>query len=123
MKLVKIFDQEGMVMPTGRTTRVLVGDNGAVKGHYFCQGYVVLEPNGSIPLHNHEMEETYTVLSGKGIIKEGQEEREISGGSMVLIPSGEDHFLLNTGEEKMHMMFVYAPYQIADHWQEELDAK
>ena len=42
---------------------------------------------------------------------------------MVLIPPGEDHSLHNTGSEDMHMMFVYAPYQIADHWQEELANK
>jgi len=123
MNFVKIFDQKGMVMPTGRTTRVLVGDNGAVKGRYFCQGYVVIQPNGSIPLHKHEMEETYTVFSGKGVIRVGKEEREINGGNMVLIPPGEDHSLHNTGSEDMHMMFVYAPYQIADHWQEELANK
>ena len=120
MKHVQIFEQEGIVMPSGRTTRVLVGDNGAVKGKYFCQGYVVIVPGGSIPLHDHEMEETYTILRGKGLMQVGDEQQHVEEGSLVLIPAYANHALTNTGDTDMHMMFVYAPYQIADHWEEEL---
>ncbi len=40
-------------------------------------------------------------------------------GDCVFIPAGQSHALRNTGDEEMHMMFVYAPDIIVDHWAQE----
>jgi quercetin dioxygenase-like cupin family protein len=115
-----IQDIPGTEFPSGRKTRVAVGSNGAVQGSYFCQGFVSIRLGGSVPLHNHAMEETYTILKGQGLVNVNGEEQAVTQGDLVLIPSGQNHALFNTGTEEMQMMFVYAPPSVAEHWQQEL---
>ena len=42
MEKVNIWDIEGTEFPAGRRTRVILGQNGAMEGSKFCQGYVCL---------------------------------------------------------------------------------
>jgi len=120
MRLIDIMALQGMHMPSGRATRVLIGENGALAGQHFCQGYVVIKPGGSIPLHHHQMEETYTVLTGCGKITVNEQEAQIHAGQLAHILPGETHSVVNDGKEDLHLMFVYSPYLVADHWAEEL---
>lgn len=121
MNKFNIFDDiEGMDFPlVKRRTRVMYGENGAVNGEYFCQGYVVIQPGGSIPLHNHETIETYTILKGHGQITIGEETAGVKPGDSAYIDKFVSHGLFNDGGEEMHMMFVYAPKMIAEHWAQE----
>lgn len=119
MKKINIFDIKGMEFPAGRLTRVMLGDNGAIRGEPFCQGYVVVYPKGSVPEHAHETVETYTILKGEGIMTIGDERQVVKFGDMVYIDKNLKHSLTNTGEEDMHMMFVYAPNEVVDHWAQE----
>lgn len=121
MKKFNIFeDIEGMEFPlVKRRTRVMYGENGAIDGEYFCQGYVVIQPGGSIPIHDHETIETYTILKGHGKITIGDETQEVKPGDSAYIDSMLPHGLFNDGDEEMHMMFVYAPKMIVDHWAKE----
>ena len=119
MEKVNIFDIEGTVFPAGRRTRVILGQNGALPGEKFCQGYVVIEPQGRIPEHEHETVESYTILSGTRGTTVAGETQAVGPGDCVFIPSGKPHALVNTGEGQMHMMFVYAPSVIVDHWAQE----
>ena len=119
MDKINIFDIEGMEFPAGRRTRVILGQNGAIRGEKFCQGFVVIYPGGGIPEHNHETVESYTILKGSGVIEIDGEPERVQEGDFVFISSGKSHSLSNTGEEDMHMMFVYAPDIIVDHWAQE----
>ncbi len=120
MKRVDIFKEiEGTEFPAGRRTRVVIGENGAIDGEYFCQGYVVIYPGGAIPLHDHVTVETYTIISGAGEITVDGETEPIGAGECVYIDSGKSHGLVNTGNADMHLMFVYAPKMIAEHWAQE----
>ncbi len=123
MNKVNIFDIQGMEFPAGRRTRVMLGENGAINGEYFCQGYVVLYPCGCVPEHEHATVETYTVLQGTGVITVDGESQPMGPGDMVYIESGKPHSLINTGDTDMHMMFVYAPKMIVDHWAKESDGE
>lgn len=118
MEMHNVFELEGMQFPS-RKTRVMVGANGSVRGEHFCQGYVVIEQGGSIPLHAHETVETYTIIEGKGRITVDSESREMSKGDFVYIERNKSHTLSNIGDGELHMMFVYAPSVVADHWAEE----
>ena len=73
MEKVNIWDVEGMDFPAGRRTRVLIGQNGAIQGERFCQGYVVIYKDGGIPEHIHETVESYTILKGEGEMTVGEE--------------------------------------------------
>ena len=123
MKKFNLFEIEGMEFPAGRRTRVMLGDNGAEKSEYFCQGYVVIYPGGSVPLHDHETVESYTILKGNGEMTVGDETLPARPGDCVYVDRMLPHSLVNTGTEDMHMMFVYAPNQIVDHWAQEMSGE
>jgi mannose-6-phosphate isomerase-like protein (cupin superfamily) len=126
------FDKRGMQMtvrnmkaidhmefPAGRKTRVMIGQNGSIPGEGFCQGYVEIHPGGSIPLHNHETVESYTILQGTGLMRIEEESMEMKPGDFVFIEKNKHHSLENTGNTELCMMFVYAPQIIVDHWSKE----
>jgi len=119
MEKVNIFSIEGTEFPAGRRTRVIIGQNGAITGEKFCQGYVMIHPDGRIPEHEHETVESYTILKGCGEMTVDGETQQVKPGDCVFVPSMKPHALHNTGEEEMHMMFVYAPSIIVDHWAQE----
>ena len=119
MKKVNLFELEGTEFPAGRRTRVILGENGAINGDYFCQGYVVIYPHGSVPLHEHVTVESYTILQGTGEMTVDGETQPVKPGDVVYMESGKPHSLKNTGDTDMHMMFVYAPKMIVDHWAQE----
>ena len=119
MEKVHIFDLEGTRFPAGRRTRVVIGQNGAITGDKFCQGYVVIDQNGKNPEHEHETVESYTIIKGTGLMTVDGETQAIGPGDCVFIPSMEKHALVNTGSEDMHMIFVYAPSVIVHHWAQE----
>ena len=119
MEKVCIWDIEGTEFPAGRRTRVILGQNGALKGEKFCQEYVVIYKDGSIPEHDHETVESYTILSGTGLMEVDGEIEPVKEGDCVFIPAWKKHALKNTGDEELHLMFVYAPSIIVDHWAQE----
>ena len=47
------------------------------------------------------------------------EKQPVKEGDYIFIPSNLKHSLYNTGEEELHMMFVYAPGIVVDHWAKE----
>jgi quercetin dioxygenase-like cupin family protein len=123
MEIKNMYELPYMTFPTGRNTRVMIGQNGAVKGRHFCQGFVDIFEGGSIPEHKHETVETYTILEGCGLFTIDGESYEMKKGDYVFIDSNQTHSLLNTGKTNLHMMFVYAPQIVVDHWAEELQEK
>jgi quercetin dioxygenase-like cupin family protein len=122
---VNIFDDiEGTEFPQGRRTRVIIGENGAIKNTDFAQGYVVIYPKGYVALHDHENVESYTILEGTGEMTVDDETVPVKKGDVVFIESGQKHMLKNTSDkENMAMMFVYSPGNIVDHWEQEMDGR
>lgn len=112
-------DIEGIEFPAGRRGRVMYGENGKVNGEYFCQGYSVVYPGGGIPVHQHETIETYTILSGTGEMYVDGETQPLKAGDSIYIDRNLPHGLKNTGDSDMHVMYVYAPKMIVDHWAQE----
>lgn len=120
MKKFNIFeDIEGVEFPAGRRGRVMYGENGKIDGEYFCQGYSVVYPGGGIPVHHHETVETYTILCGTGEMYVDGETAPLKAGDSVYIDRNLPHGLKNTGDGDMHVMYVYAPKMIVDHWAQE----
>lgn len=122
MKLVKLSEIKGEKFPAGRWTRVITG-KGKIEPERFMMGYVVIYPGGKVPLHEHENEEVYTVLKGKGEMHIGDEVQEVEAISSVYIPPNQPHSLVNSGDEDLEMMFVYAPATVVDHWAQEREGE
>lgn len=118
MDIVKLSHVKGEIFPAGRHSRLLIGP-GSVEAEHFVTGHSILFPNGKIPLHSHENEEIYVILSGKGKMTVGDESEEVEAVSVVYIPPNTEHSLVNTGEENLTVLYVYAPAGIVDHWEQE----
>lgn len=123
MKKFNIFEIPGVEFPAGRCGRVMYGENGKINGEYFCQGYSVIYPGGSIPLHTHDTIETYTVLQGEGEITVDNETQPVVPGDSIYIDHSLPHSLVNTGNSDLHVMYVYAPKMVVDHWAQELSGE
>ena len=113
----------GRVFPAGRWTRGLAGQGGQpIASQGFATGFVVLEPKGGqVPWHQHEQEEVYFVLQGRGEICVGTERGEITAGQAVFLPPNVFHQLTNVGEQPLHFVYVYCPGGDVAHWRQELD--
>jgi mannose-6-phosphate isomerase-like protein (cupin superfamily) len=118
---IRCDEVEPKVFPANRVTRVLAGEGG-LPSKRFVMGYVVVEPGGQVPAHDHPQEEVYFALEGRGQVVVGETTFEMEPLSAVYIPSGEPHHLVNTGEGTLRFVFTYAPGGIVDHWAEELAA-
>ena len=69
----------------------------------------VLEPGQVVEPHKHEKEEQlYIVISGKGIVKIGDEEREVGPLDVVYIPTGMEHSTKAIGDEALKYVYVEA---------------
>lgn len=66
-----------------------------------------IAPGDQIPLHVHTVEEVFFVDEGHLEVTLGEEQREISPGAVVFIPSGVAHGFRNTGEAiaRIHAVF------------------
>lgn len=122
MIIADIANIKGGTYPARRWTRGVVGQAAQpIQARGFAMGYVVLEPRGGqVPWHNQEQEETYFIVSGRGEICVGAERREISAGQCVYLPPTVFHQLTNTGDEPLHMMYIYCPGGDVAHWRQEL---
>ncbi|HHW01753.1 MAG TPA: cupin domain-containing protein [Thermoanaerobacterales bacterium] len=118
-----IKEIKGTEFPAGRLTRVIVGPGAPVEAQNFVMGYVTVYPGGSVPLHSHEQEEVYFIVSGKGIMHVNDERENVESGSYIYIHPNSTHMLENTSSENMIMMFCYAPKSVVDHWKKELDGE
>ena len=121
MNITDLDDTDGRSYPARRTTKNLVGGDSPIQAENFCMGVATLEPNGGqVPWHNHEQEEVYFILEGKGEMCVGDEKEILTGGQAVDIPSGEYHQLTNVGDEPLQMIYCYGPAGEVAHWRQEL---
>jgi mannose-6-phosphate isomerase-like protein (cupin superfamily) len=70
-------------------------------------GYTTIYPTGSTTGHTHEdMEETYFVISGKGVMVVGEDEFEIEQGDALYVPPGEFHTTYQRGNMPLVVLWV-----------------
>ena len=70
----------------------------------------VLPPGAAVTPHHHrQLEEIYYILEGRGVMRVGEEEREVGAGDAVYIPRGHRHTLKNTGTEPIKILLICGP--------------
>jgi mannose-6-phosphate isomerase-like protein (cupin superfamily) len=84
------------------------------KGQFGSQNltitWVDCEPGGEQQLHVHKREEqAYVIVRGRGMMKAGDEEREVRSGSLVFIPPGTPHAIRNTGDDTLTFVSAASP--------------
>ena len=63
-----------------------------------------VEPGGHTPRHHHPYEHEIYVLAGSGIIMEGDQERPLNIGDVVLVEPDEIHQFKNTGDQPLKFL-------------------
>ena len=75
----------------------------------FCDVYC-FEPGQEQAGHRHAVgDKLYFVLTGRGRIRVGDDEREVGAGDLVCAPAGDDHAVRNPGPERLAVLVVMAP--------------
>jgi len=70
-------------------------------------GHTTIYPTGTTTGHAHDdMEETYFVISGKGIMVIGDDEFEIEQGDSFYVPPGEFHTTYQRGNLPLVILWV-----------------
>ena len=72
-------------------------------------------PGTGAPLHRHPYEETFVVQEGVGTFTVGDEQIEVPGGHVVVVPANTVHGFVNTGEGPLRQVTIHP----SDHFQQE----
>jgi mannose-6-phosphate isomerase-like protein (cupin superfamily) len=71
-------------------------------------GLYVLPSGGTDPQSPHTEDEIYYVVSGKAKIKVGEEDRDVTAGSIVYVAKNVEH-RFHTIEEELQLLVFFAP--------------
>ncbi len=66
------------------------------------------EPGDDDPMHSHNEDEVYYVVSGNGAIDFGDETRAVEDGDLIYVDPGTEHRFTDF-EEELVMVVFYAP--------------
>ena len=105
MKVSKYLDTKPTQELPGVVKReVINADDGAPN---FCMRVFEAEPGSSTPSHSHGWEHEVFVLSGRGVVVNGEgKETQIAKDSVVFVPPDEHHCFINNGNEVLRFICV-----------------
>jgi mannose-6-phosphate isomerase-like protein (cupin superfamily) len=78
-------------------------------------------PGRGPSLHTHEYAEVFIVLEGQATFRGPDGEREIGGGHVVVVPPGEPHAFVNSGDGPLRQVNIHASSRFVTEWLEEED--
>jgi oxalate decarboxylase/phosphoglucose isomerase-like protein (cupin superfamily) len=110
---LQVADVETQVFDWGRLN--WLSEPRVTAAERFSAGVVQLEPGKGHVRHNHPYsEEILYVIAGKGVqtveLDSGTLEQEIGPGTMVHIPTAIYHSTVNSGDQTMELLAIYAPF-------------
>ncbi len=73
-----------------------------------CGGYGRFLPGASLPCHTHEYDESITIVKGAASCFVQGRRYELGGCATAYIPKGLPHRFVNTSDDEMAMIWVYA---------------
>jgi mannose-6-phosphate isomerase-like protein (cupin superfamily) len=80
------------------------------QGGHVTVGLNCLEPGQAQRTHAHQgADKFYFVLEGRGRFTVGEQEREAETGALVIVPSGVEHGVTNTGDTRLSLLVAIAP--------------
>jgi mannose-6-phosphate isomerase-like protein (cupin superfamily) len=76
-------------------------------------------PGRGPSLHTHDYAEVFIVLEGQATFRGPDSEREVTGGHVVVVPAGEPHAFVNSGDGPLRQVNIHASPRFATEWLEE----
>ncbi len=92
----------------GLTSYILLQEGDVPEGK-LAVTWVDVEPGSEQKPHKHGPEQIYVIIAGRGLMRVGAEERTVSAGDLVRIPSDTVHSLLNLGDEPLSYVSASTP--------------
>jgi quercetin dioxygenase-like cupin family protein len=86
----------------GCQVRWLIGEGD--KAPNFAMREFEVAPGGHTPKHFHDYEHEIYVIAGNGVVMEGDNERPLASGDVVLVSPNDVHQFRNTGRETMKFL-------------------
>ena len=71
------------------------------------------------PVHNHDPEQCYYIIKGKGLMIIEEETREVTAGDAVYIPSNSKHGIKNIGNDILEYLTANSP-TFSEHYENAL---
>jgi mannose-6-phosphate isomerase-like protein (cupin superfamily) len=101
-------------LPLSNIAREFVGDDHGGVGITFL---VVDAPPGRGPsLHKHPYAEVFIVQEGEATMTDGERERVVGAGDVVVIAAGEPHAFVNSGDGPLRQIDIHLSPRFATEW-------
>lgn len=110
---VRVIRQEEL--PWSNIAHELVG---ADHGSGLCVIFVDAEPGRGPSLHTHPYEEILILLEGQATLDDGEARREVGAGDVVLIPAGQPHGFVSSGEGRLRQIDIHVSPSFSTEWLE-----
>ena len=111
---IHVKDVEAIKRDPPRTSWILVSEK-TVGAKHLAVGINETLPGSMVPEHEHGAEEEVMLfLSGRGKFVTEEKEIPLEPGVCVYNPPGGKHKILNTGDEVLRFVWIYAP-PLASH--------
>jgi quercetin dioxygenase-like cupin family protein len=81
---------------------------GEKEGAPFSSYIVTAKPGQGPPLHTHPYVEVAFTIEGRATITVGDDTREVSAGSVVVIPANTPHRFINSGDTILRQIDIHA---------------
>ena len=89
------------------------GKSTLFENEHILIGLNCLEPGQTMEKHAHESQyRFYLVLEGHGQVRIGNEQMETKKGTVIWVPAGRPHHILNSGAERMVMLVGITPSHV-----------
>lgn len=91
-------------------TPLFMADDPEIRETNFSLHITEWDPGCKIDMHNHptDMEAMYC-MSGEGVAIVNGEKHAFIPGSLIVAPPGVDHYIENTGTERLRVFCVFSP--------------
>jgi mannose-6-phosphate isomerase-like protein (cupin superfamily) len=109
MHLSKLDDLESFTTLDGSAIREIVGPAWTPAENQSLAEATVPVGGQTIAHYHRVTEELYFFTAGRGKMTLGAEQRDVTAGDCVVIPPGEAHQLVNTGDEPLVLLCCCAP--------------
>ena len=109
---IRFLKQEHL--PASNFSHELVGED--FGGIPACVIFVDAEPGRGPRLHKHPYAELFFVLEGEATFGDGQAERVVGPGDVVIVPPEQPHTFVNTGDERLRQIDVHLSPRFVTDW-------
>jgi mannose-6-phosphate isomerase-like protein (cupin superfamily) len=101
-------------LPLSNIAREFVGDDHGGVG--ICAIFVDAPPGRGPSLHRHPYVEVLITQKGRATFLLGDEEREVGAGEMVVVPAGQWHGFVNSGDGPLRQIDIHLSSGFETEW-------